>query len=89
MTVDKRRNIGKIMDISIGGCSMKTTASASMGQRIKIEFIHDDDSKITALGEVLRISRTGVSTIIHVKFLKVPLKSLNVINALVYEYAAH
>jgi hypothetical protein len=89
MIVDKRRNTGKILDISIGGCSIKTTASAHMGQRIKMEFFHNDDTKITTLGEVLRISRSGVSTVIHVKFLKVPLKSLNNINALVYEYAEH
>jgi hypothetical protein len=89
MSVDKRRNIGKIMDISIGGCSIKTSSATSTGQRIKVEFTHDDDSKVTALGEVLRTSRSGVSTLIHVKFLKVPLKSLNIINAIVYEYAEH
>jgi hypothetical protein len=89
LIVDKRRNTGKILDISIGGCSIKTSAPANMGQRIKVEFFQGDDFKVTALGEVLRVSRSGISTIIHVKFLKVPLKSLNVINAIVYEYVAH
>jgi hypothetical protein len=84
--VDKRRNVGKIMDISIGGCSIKTTTSVNQGQKIKVEFIHNDGSTIAALGEVLRISRNGVNTVIHIHFLKVPRRSSNSINAMVYEY---
>jgi len=87
MIVDKRRNAGKIMDISIGGCSIKTSASVNQGQRLKVEFLHNDGSTIAALGEVLRASRNGVNTIIHIHFLKVPRRSSNSINAMVYEYA--
>jgi len=86
MIVDKRRNVGKIMDISIGGCSIKTTASISQGQRIKVEFIHNDGSTVAALGEVLRNSRSGINSVIHIRFLKVPRRSSNSINAMVYEY---
>jgi len=84
--VEKRRNAGKIMDISIGGCSIKTTTSVNQGQRVKVEFIHNDGSIIAALGEVLRITHNGINTIIHAHFLKVPRRSLNSINAMVYEY---
>jgi hypothetical protein len=84
--VDKRRNAGKIMDISIGGCSIKTTTSVNQGQRIKVEFIHNDGSTIAALGEILRISRNGINTVIHIHFLKIPRRSSNSINAMVYEY---
>jgi hypothetical protein len=86
MTVDKRRCTGNIKDISVGGCSMKVSMQVNTGQRIKIEFIDDDDTIVAALGEILRISRNGINTIIHVKFLKVPRKSLNSINAMVYDY---
>ena len=85
--VDKRRCSGKIMDISAGGCSIKTNVPVNTGQRVKVEFIHNDNSVIAALGEVLRTSRNGVNTIMHIKFLKVPRRSLNKINAMVYEYA--
>jgi hypothetical protein len=34
----------------------------------------------------LRTNRTGVNTVMHIKFLKVPRKGLNSINAIVYEY---
>jgi hypothetical protein len=86
MTVDKRKCTGNIQDISVGGCSLKTGVPVSVGQRLKIEFTHDDNSMVAALGEVLRINRSGMSTILHIKFLKVPRKSLNSINAMVYEY---
>jgi len=86
MTVDKRRYTGNIQDISVGGCSMKVGIQVIPGQRLKLEFIDHDDSIIAALGEVLRISRSGMGTIIHIKFLKVPRRSLNSINAMVYDY---
>jgi hypothetical protein len=41
---------------------------------------------IAALGQVLRTNRSGISTIMHIKFLRIPRRSLNIINALVYEY---
>ena len=84
--VDKRRCNGKIMDISAGGCSIKTNVPINTGQRVKVEFIHNDNSVIAALGEVLRTSHSGINTIMHIKFLKVPRRSLNMINAMVYEY---
>ena len=86
ITVDKKRHVGNILDISIGGCSIKTNIPVNVGQRIKIEFICEDNSSIAALGGVLRASHSESGTIMHIHFLKVPLKSLNLINALVYEY---
>ena len=87
MVVDKRKLSGNILDISIGGCSIKSSAPLQTGQRLKIEFTREDNSIVVALGEILRTERAGVSTVMHVRFLKVPRKSLNSINAMVYEYA--
>jgi c-di-GMP-binding flagellar brake protein YcgR len=86
LVVDKRRLTGNILDISIGGCSIKTNAPVNSGARLKIEF-SQGDTAAAALGQVLRTNRSGASTIMHVKFLKIPRKSLNAINAFVYEYA--
>jgi len=85
LIVDKRKVQGSIQDISVGGCSMKIMAPIKVGARFKIEFMQGDVN-IAALGQVLRSNRTGMNTIIHVKFLKIPLKSMNLINAFVYEY---
>jgi len=87
LVVDKRKFTGKIMDISVGGCSMTTGVPMKAGSKIKIEFSQDDDFTVAALGEVLRSNRKGYNTVMHVKFLKIPRKSLNFINAMVYEYA--
>ena len=57
-----------------------------VGARFKIEFILCDIN-LAALGQVLRTNRTGVNTIIHIKFLKLTQKSMNVINSFVYEYS--
>ena len=85
LKVDKRRISGNIADISVGGCSIKTTAAVQGGVRIKLEYTQGDKN-VAALGQVLRTNRTGMNTIAHVKFLKVSRKSMNLINAYVYEY---
>ena len=86
MSIDKRRFSGNILDISIGGCSIKTAVPVNNNQKLKIEFTREDDSIVAALGEVLRTHRAGTDTIMNIKFIKVPRKSLNSINAMVYEY---
>jgi c-di-GMP-binding flagellar brake protein YcgR len=87
MVVDRRRLSGNIMDISIGGCSIKTNVSIQSGARLKIEFMQNGNPNVAVLGQVLRTNRNGLSTVMHVKFLKVPRRSLTAINALVFEYS--
>ena len=87
LVVDKRRLTGNILDISIGGCSIKTAAPINSGARLKIECNQGGNTPIAVLGQVLRTNRSGASTIMHIKFLKIPRKSMNAINAFVYEYA--
>jgi c-di-GMP-binding flagellar brake protein YcgR len=86
LIADKRKLQGTIADISIGGCSIKTMAAIRVGARFKIEFLLCDVN-LAALGQVLRTNRTGSNTIIHIKFLKLSRKSMNVINSFVYEYS--
>jgi len=86
LIVDKRRINGNIADISVGGCSIKAMAPVQVGAKFKIEFMQRNIS-VAALGQVLRTNRAGMSTTIHVRFLKVSQKSMNIINAYVYEYA--
>ncbi|MDR1507760.1 MAG: PilZ domain-containing protein [Treponema sp.] len=89
MVVDARRNTGTVVDVSAGGCAIKTGISVPVGSRLKIEFDYSRSIlPVAVLGQVLRINRGGVtSTIIHVKFLKVPQKAMNAINTIVFEYS--
>ncbi|MCL2719816.1 MAG: PilZ domain-containing protein [Treponema sp.] len=85
LIVDKRRFNGNIADISVGGCSIKVMAPVQVGARFKIEFTQGD-ATVAALGQVLRSNKTGINTVIHVRFLRVSQKSMNTINSFVYEY---
>jgi len=86
LIADKRKLQGTIADISTGGCSIKTMTPIQVGARFKIEFILFDIN-LAALGQVLRTNRTGVNTFIHMKFLKLTQKTMNMINSFVYEYS--
>jgi hypothetical protein len=86
MVLDNRHYTGAIMDISVGGCSIRCSADIQPGARIKIEFVYNDSPSIAALGQVLRVNRGGMYTTIHVKFIKIPRRNHNYINAIVFEY---
>jgi len=88
MTIESRRISGTITDLSIGGCAIKTQNSVPAGIRLKIEMESFSDSEpIAVLGQVLRINRSGLSySVMHVRFLKVSQKAMNVINAMVFDY---
>jgi c-di-GMP-binding flagellar brake protein YcgR len=84
MSLDGRSYSGTIMDISIGGCSIRTSANIQSGTRIKIEFTQG--TSMAVLGQVLRVNRGGMYVTIHVKFIKMPRSTQNSINAMVFEY---
>jgi c-di-GMP-binding flagellar brake protein YcgR len=88
MTVDSRRFRGTIKDISIGGCSIRSGTNVAPGTRLKLEFDLDEVAAMVALGQIIRTNRGGgANTILHMKFIKVPRRVQNSINALVFEYA--
>jgi hypothetical protein len=84
LVVDPRRFTGRILDISVGGCSLRTAAAIRAGSLLKLEA---DNPGILCLGQVVRINRNGAAgSLMHIKFLKVPRGTFNTINALVFGY---
>lgn len=83
---DDRRTIGNIMDLSAGGCAIKTSSAMKAGDYLKLEF----DSRgrtVAALGRIVRTNKMGsVGGIMHIQFAKVPQRTFNAINALVYGF---
>lgn len=75
---------GTVVDISTGGCCIKTNGSINAGTSIKVEMQMTPAAAV--LGQVVRINQNGSVTIIHVKFIKVPRKAMNAIGAMVFEY---
>jgi c-di-GMP-binding flagellar brake protein YcgR len=87
MVVDRNRFKGSVTDISIGGCAIMTSAVVNAGGRLRIEFTQPGGFAAAALGQVLRTNRSGaIGTVVHIKFLKVPRRTMNMINAMVFEY---
>ncbi|MDR1948009.1 MAG: flagellar brake protein [Spirochaetaceae bacterium] len=87
MIADPRGYNGTILDISLGGCAIRTNAGINAGTRLKIEFRYAASPLVAVLGQVLRLNRSSsMNTIMHIKFIKVPGRAMNVINAIVFEY---
>jgi c-di-GMP-binding flagellar brake protein YcgR len=85
--VDPRRSLGTIIDISAGGCAIKSTTTIPAGSYLKIEFEDSDGKSLAALGRIVRTNKSGViGGIMHIQFVKIPKKTFNTINAMVYEY---
>lgn len=80
------RNLGTLLEISAGGCSIKTTTPLQKGDLIKVQFEPVRKHQIAAFGKVRQISRRKpVGYIMHVMFTKVSRQHLNDINEYVYE----
>jgi len=87
LVVDSKLYTGTIQDISIGGCSMKSSAPIQVGSRLKMSVDHDDNYPINVLGQAIRSNRSVAGTIIHIKFIKVPRRAFNSIGAVVFGYS--
>jgi hypothetical protein len=85
LSLDKNKLSGNILDLSAGGCSISTRDPVKVGSRIKIEFKIGKTS-FAALAMILRINKDHAGNVLHTRFIKVPVKALNAINALVYNY---
>jgi hypothetical protein len=87
--VDERRAMGTIVDVSVGGCAIKSAAAFRTGEYAKVEFNDSQDRPMAAFGRIVRTNKTGsVGGVMHMQFLKTTRKALNAINATVYGYDA-
>jgi hypothetical protein len=85
LSLDSTKCTGTILDISSGGCAMNTRNPFKAGSRIKIEF-KIGKKNLSALAKILRINKNRYGSVLHTRFLKVSVKSLNAINSFVYNY---
>jgi hypothetical protein len=85
LSPDSKKYEGTIIDISSGGCAINTRNPFKTGARIKLEF-KIGRNNLAALALILRINHNRNGSVLHTRFLKIPVKSLNAINTLVYNY---
>ena len=79
---------GTIIDISVGGLSIETTAPVDKNNYVKVEFELKEDYKVVGYGKVKRIERNPAKRnwIMHIQFTKIDKRYKNEIFALLYDY---
>jgi len=83
----KNSALGTIMDISAGGCSLKTSYPQASGSLIKVEFETHGRKRITVFGKVINARKSRpVGGVMHIMFTKISRTNLNRINSYVYDF---
>jgi len=82
----KNGALGTILDISAGGCAIKTNYPLLKGQLIKVEFETSRKKQVAAFGKVRNLTRVQpVGGIMNIMFTRLSKRNLNAINAFIYE----
>ncbi|MDR2468151.1 MAG: PilZ domain-containing protein [Spirochaetaceae bacterium] len=76
---------GTLIDISSGGCAIKSSTNIKAGLQIRIEFAIGN-TKIAALGQILRINNDARGIVFHIQFIKIQPRTRCTINAYVFGY---
>ena len=81
----ERRTMAAVMDVSTGGCAVRSLGRFESGRLAKIEFELDGHSQVAAIGRIrqVRPQRPGGS-IVHVQFTKLSREHRNRIHRFVY-----
>ncbi len=81
---DNKGRLGNILEISAGGCSIKSSNSLQKGELIKIN-LDMGQKKMGILGKIVNTRREGLgATIMHIQFTTISRTNLNSINTYVY-----
>jgi c-di-GMP-binding flagellar brake protein YcgR len=88
-TETKNHTLGTVLEVSVGGCSIKTTYPLGKGSLIKVEFETGKKAQIAAYGKVVSMVRIKpLGGIMHVMFTRLSQSHMNKINAYIYELTA-
>jgi hypothetical protein len=82
-----RGTLGTLIDISAGGCAVKSTKPVPRGGLIKLQFEAENSQSIWCFGKVIKTRKMApMGGIMHIAFTKVTNANLNNINTFVYDY---
>ncbi|WP_319561820.1 PilZ domain-containing protein [Marispirochaeta sp.] len=83
-----RRTLATMLDISGGGCSIRTSRPLGKGELIKVEFETDHRAKISFYGKVMHSRKARpFGGVMHIMFTRISKRNLNSINAYIYNYS--
>ncbi len=78
--------LGTMLDVSAGGCAVKTTFPLPKNSLIKLEFETDKRRQVTVYGKVKSVRKAEpMGGFMHIMFTRISGKNLNRINSYVYE----
>ncbi len=81
--------LATILEVSAGGCSLKSTYPLGAGELIKIEFETFHGQKVTAYGKVKStVKLRPIGGIMHIQFTKVSRDNINKINNFIYDFSS-
>ncbi len=87
MVETRRGTLGTILEVSAGGCSIRSTRPLVGGELIKVEFETVKGQKVIVLGKIRRMRKAEPrGGIMHVMFTRVSRHNLNQINEYVYTF---
>lgn len=76
--------IGKLLDISSGGCSVTMKMPFTEGSLIELDFDLEGDVAVKLQGKILKIRISRGKKITHIRFTRASAKHLNLINNFIY-----
>ncbi len=82
------RGFGRLVDLSAGGCAIRTDGPFEKGKLVMVEFDIDRKSSVRAFGKVMSVRRqSGRGGSMHIMFTNVTRQYLNRISEFVYDFA--
>jgi c-di-GMP-binding flagellar brake protein YcgR len=83
----KKGTLGTVIDVSSGGCSMKSNYPLGKGELIKIEFDTGKERQVTTYGKVRGMTKNRpIGGIMHIQFTRLSRRNLNRINSYIYDF---
>ncbi len=88
VVLKRQGQLGTIIDVSAGGCSITSNSPLRRGDLLRIHFKTTRGNSVVTFGKVIHMRLTGRRKgVMHVMFTKASGKNLNRINAYVYDFA--
>ena len=82
-----RGTLGTILDISAGGCSLRSSYPLNRGELLKLEFETQQRQKVTVFGKVVGMNKMSPpGGVMHVMFTRISRANMNRINSYIYNF---
>lgn len=84
---NRRGTLATILDISAGGCAMRSSYPLERGELLKIEFETEGRQKVVVFGKVVGMTRMRpTGGLMHVMFTRISRTNMNKINSYIYSF---